>query len=307
MGSIMEYIDTCNLCLGRDFKEKIVIKKNPYFKYLLPGEEKIDWKEVRIAVCQKCGLLFLNPRIPLKKVSSIYTDDYHLAHREDSKLDIYEGRLKYIRKYTRNGNLLDIGCGYGYFLKIASKYFDVLGLELSQDAVEFVRQNHKLQIINKDILKAEFDEQSFDVVTLWDVIEHLYDPYSNLVKINKILKKEGIVALRTGDISSLNAKLAGKHWFFYHLINHVYFFSKDTIIKMLDKAGFEVLEIYYEEKSFENLHKWTTGMGKSIIKISLLSINRLFNNRKLQKYLKTKGAPVVSMFADQMVVIARKR
>lgn len=192
-------------------------------------------------------------------------------------------------------------------MKGASKYFDVTGLELSPYAVEFIKKNQKTPIINKDFLRAEFNEQSFDVVTLWDVIEHLYDPYSNLVKISKILKKGGIFMLRTGDVSSLNAKIAGKRWFFYHLIDHIYFFSKDTIVKMLDKAGFEVLEVYYEEASFKNLQRWVIGMGKSIVKISLSSINRLFNNRTLQEYLKTKGNPVVPMLADQMVVIARKR
>lgn len=297
----------CDLCGKTSCKLKYSIKKNLSFGYLLPGEEKIGWKEIKIVQCKNCGLLFANPRFSFEEVSEIYTDEYHEAHGEQSKLEIYNERLEHIRKYKTSGNLLDIGCGYGYFLKAASKYFDVAGLELSPHAVEFIKKNQKIPIINKDFLQAEFDEQSLDVVTLWDVIEHLYDPYSNLMKINKILKKGGIMALRTGDVSSLNAKIAGKHWFFYHLIDHVYFFSKDTIIEMLDKAGFEVLDIYYEEAFFKDLQKWTIGMGKSLIKISLSSINRLFNNRKLQEYLKTIGEPVVPMLADQIVVIARKR
>jgi len=299
-------VDRCNLCNGTEFAEKYRIRENASFSPLWPDSGDIAREGIRIVKCRNCGLVFTDPRRPAEEISKIYADEYHRAHKEELKLNAYEERLRRIREYKGSGDLLDIGCGYGYFLKAASRYFSVTGLEASKDAVKFVKDVQKVPAINERFLSADLREGSFDIVTLWDTIEHLYDPYSNLVKINKILKRGGVLALRTGDIASLNAGIAGRHWFFYHLIDHAYFFSRKTMTGLLDKAGFDVLRVYHEEAGFRNIRQWIKGMVKSMIKIALSLFNRGFGSETLGNYLKTKGEPVVPMLADQMVLIARK-
>ena len=90
---------------------------------------------------------------------------------------------------------------------------------------------------------------SFDIVTLWDVLEHLRDPVLDLEKVYRILKPKGFIIFSTGDISSFWAKLSGKKWQLMTPPQHLFFFSKKSVLKLIPKIGFEIAEIVYFGKN----------------------------------------------------------
>ena len=139
------------------------------------------------------------------------------------------------------GNLLDVGCGAGFFLNYAnSKGWDVNGIDLLDEYIQFAKE--KLMIKNVHCLsleEAHFDEQFFDVVTLWDLIEHLPKPLQELKKINRLLKPGGHLAIWTPNVK--NSIFMKENWTGYITYQHLYFFSLKTLEQLLKRAGFKIV------------------------------------------------------------------
>ena len=147
-----------------------------------------------------------------------------------------------IERYSPSkGNLLDVGCGAGFFLNYAnSKGWDVNGIDLLDEYIQFAKE--KLMIKNVHCLsleKAHFDEKFFDVVTLWDLIEHLPKPLQELKKINRLLKPGGHLAIWTPNVK--NSIFMKQHWTGYITYQHLYFFSLKTLGQLLKRAGFKIV------------------------------------------------------------------
>ncbi|PYI86494.1 MAG: hypothetical protein DME26_08960 [Verrucomicrobia bacterium] len=122
------------------------------------------------------------------------------------------------------GRLLEIGCAYGFFLTEAQRWYEAEGVEISGFAARQAQQRG-LAVQHGDFLKLSFPPAHYDVVCLFDCIEHLVDPHAYLQKTYHLLKPQGLVALTTGDISSLYARLAGKHWRLMSPPQHQFYFS----------------------------------------------------------------------------------
>jgi len=236
---------SCNLCEGKDIK----------FLFEKDGE--------RIVQCVNCNLIYADGIlddeefysksffIGKDKIEASYTD--YSYDKEILKPEIRK-RLTQIKKYKRQGKLLDVGCALGFFLDEAKSDFDTYGVEISKFAATYACEKLGLQVSNARFLDVEFEDEFFDCITLWDVIEHLPDPTLNLQKAYKLLKSDGLLVLSTGDIDSFVGKLMGKYW---HLIlppQHIYYFSKDTIKRLLEKVGFKIIKIKYFGKSMALNH-----------------------------------------------------
>ena len=100
-------------------------------------------------------------------------------------------------------------------------------------------------MICQDFLKWNIKSVKYDIVCMWDTIEHLKRPDLFIKKINKVLKKDGLFALTTGDISSKIAKLRGKKWRLIHPPTHVHYFSRKTLVNLLTINDFEVVYVGY--------------------------------------------------------------
>jgi 2-polyprenyl-3-methyl-5-hydroxy-6-metoxy-1,4-benzoquinol methylase len=185
------------------------------------------------------------------KITPSYTD--YSQDREILKPE-FRKRIIQIKKYVNSGRLLDVGCALGFFLDEAKKDFDTYGVEISKFAAEYASEKLGLQVSNKKFLDVEFEDEFFDCITMWDVIEHLPDPILNLKKAYKLLKSEGLLVLSTGNIDSFMSKLMGKHWHLLLPPQHIYYFSQDTIKKLLKKTGFKVIAIKYFSKSMSLSH-----------------------------------------------------
>lgn len=295
----------CNICGSESLKPFHSIQKNSCF-------EKSQWdrlgefEKVTLVCCPKCKLVFTRPRVNRDSLISLYTTVYHEQHKEGKRLHLFEKRLECILSFKKTGKLLDVGCGYGTFLGIASDFFDVSGVEISSDAVSYVKKRYPFRVYQGDIESSSLNLNGLDIVTLWDVIEHLYDPKTVLNSLHTMLNENGLLAISTGKIGSLPSRLFGKRWAYYHYLDHVYFFSLKSLTKLLQTCRFEVLHWYTENQRFEDMLNFCTTGSKAIIKYLAYVTNARLHNKKLEARLKKLSRPLAPHFADLIVVIARK-
>lgn len=207
----------------------------------------------KLARCGECGMVW--DHIPSENVLSQYNKSYFINENpKGGYTNYFEGmrinrrtfteRLKRIQeRLGKKGKLLDVGCALGDCLLEAKKlgWKEAEGLEVADYAYKFAK-NRKLNVHKGILEKAKFKENSFDVVTYQDVIEHIPDPIDELKKVKKILKKGGIVFLVTPDIRGLWHRFLGRLWYHYKPGEHIMYFSQDTLAKALKKAGFKDIE-----------------------------------------------------------------
>jgi SAM-dependent methyltransferase len=125
------------------------------------------------------------------------------------------------------------------------KYLDwqVAGVELSDFASTYARETLGLDVQTGTLETTRFSEGSFDVVTFWDVIEHVPNPLETLRRAYRLLRSDGLLVLRTPNLDSLDARVFGSYWIGYELPRHLYVFSRRTLERLLQKAGFCVVGI----------------------------------------------------------------
>jgi len=156
----------------------------------------------------------------------------------------FSDRLKKIEKKHGKGVLLDVGCALGDCLMEAKKlgWKNTLGLEVSEYACKKAIKR-SLNIKNGKLSKNTFPAESFDIVLYQDVLEHISDPFRELIKVKRVLKKGGLLFIVTPDIGGWWSKLLGSLWYHYKPVEHVSYFSKRSLKRVLLKAGFNNIEI----------------------------------------------------------------
>lgn len=211
--------------------------------------------------CVRCRLVVAKEAFYKLDVKRLYHqgyffgEEYHNYLEEKDLLEKgFERRLNCLRRFISNGCLLEIGSAYGFFLRIASKYFQCEGVELSSHAARYAREKFGLKIQEQDFLQARFARRRFDVVCMWDTIEHLQRPDLCLLKTSKLLKRGGIVCLTTGNIESLVPRIQRGSWRLIHPPTHLYYFSAKTIRLLLEKYGFEVIDESYPSYARSLIH-----------------------------------------------------
>jgi len=221
-----------------------------------------------ILKCRNCGLVFIQD-LPQDKLDDTYWDV-----KDSGEFTIYddtrdEAENDFIKKLEvvdqlqkHKGILLDVGCGTGNFLVIANKDgWQVLGVEISHAAVEYVRKNFSFDIHEGPIENSKIASESLDVVTMWDVIEHIQNPNETLVAVRRIIKKGGVLVVETPDqrsffkiICTFLYKLSRRK--FSYLLNYVYyvphyfFYNQITLRKILEKHGFRVIRSDKDETGY---------------------------------------------------------
>lgn len=205
----------------------------------------------RIAECSECSLGFVCDSSTFEP-QSYYTRDYFEGGHTDGYSSYSRSKgvlerefsrtLSYLSKFiSGHSSLLEIGCAYGFFLQEAAKRFDCVGIDISEHAVLKCRKKN-LTAYCGTIGSVKLD-QEFDIVAMFDCIEHLETPESDLRVIHDHLNENGVLILTTGDWKSLYARLAGKRWRLMTPPQHLFYFSPRSISTLLNRVGFEVLAI----------------------------------------------------------------
>lgn len=210
------------------------------------------WEDThgRYVRCKNCHLIYANPTEKASKING----DYSKMGNNDapiirgSRLRAAKSQLGLIRKHKDGKTLLDIGCGEGFFLFNATKAgYTTKGIEISQDAAEYAEREFGLDVEAKPFEELQFPDNYFDVVTLWQVLEHVPYPLIVLKEVRRILKPEGLLATSTPDIESILAKIFRRRWWNLRRL-HINQFTTRTLTDMLKRAGFNnVFSTRYRE------------------------------------------------------------
>ena len=212
----------------------------------------------RIVRCAGCGLVYTLPRLASTDLHAMYQVDYWTSR--DAKhfgyTNYLQNRDNYLRTYrlrsqvvTRHqplaGRVLDVGCAAGFFLKVMhDKGWETTGVEISAKMVDYARHELALPDIRCGTLEQQsLDEAAYDVIALWDVIEHLEDPRSVLAHARKYLKDDGILVIETQNVESWFAKMMGPRWQHFKFEEHLWHFSPQTIANLLAREQYELIEL----------------------------------------------------------------
>ena len=213
--------------------------------YMLLGS-----KYGRHVKCRNCHLVYVNPIESDGRINEDYSqrkdNDADIIRR--SRLKAAKSQVQSIGKYGCGTRLLDIGCGEGFFLFSASRMgYTAKGIELCQDAAEYARTEFGLDVEAKPFEEAKFPGDHFDVVTLWQVLEHVPYPLSMLREVYRILKPGGLVVISTPDFGSLLARILRRRWWNVRRL-HINQFVVKTLKSILENAGFrDVSSVCYRE------------------------------------------------------------
>jgi 2-polyprenyl-3-methyl-5-hydroxy-6-metoxy-1,4-benzoquinol methylase len=300
----MEYI-ACNLCGSQQtrlrFPGTVAGEAPPTaveaFRCTSPGYGRHH----TIVQCKQCGLVYTNPRLDGSQILDSYQaveDPLYLEER-DGRVLTFERHLRPLEKLKLPpGKLLDVGAYTGVFVEIAAQHgWEAWGVEPSRWAVEQARAQG-LRIIEGTLATSGLAEASIDVVTMWDVIEHLTDPFAEIQQAYRLLKPGGLLAVHTMDIDSLFARVMGARWPWL-MEMHVYYFSKRTLQAMLAKAGFAKLLRAEAQGRYLRLGYFATRLG-GFSPVVGRACGRLF------RALRINDLPIPLNFGDLVTAYALK-
>lgn len=198
----------------------------------------------RLVECDRCGLVFTSPRLRQDLILKSYqdTEDPVYVSQSAGRIRSFEKCIQKIARYQSVGRILDIGAAAGFFLKVAKdRGWETFGIEPSKYLSEFGNRHYKANIFNGTVEDVARFPYPMDVVTLWDVLEHTFDPMDVLARCNRYLRPGGLIAINYPNIDNWMAKLAGRRYWFI-LSVHIYYFTPTTIAEMLRRNGFAVVE-----------------------------------------------------------------
>jgi 2-polyprenyl-3-methyl-5-hydroxy-6-metoxy-1,4-benzoquinol methylase len=299
----MEYVD-CNLCGHDDTRvrfpstlpEGTAPQNVEAFRCTSPGYGRHH----TIVKCQNCGLIYTNPRFTGDEILDSYVaveDPLYLEER-DGRVLTFERHLRPLEKVKAPpGKLVDVGAYTGVFVEIAAQHgWDAYGVEPSHWAVEQAREGG-LHMIEGTLASSGLDENSLDVVTMWDVIEHVSNPLGEMQQAQRLLKPGGLLVVHTMDIDSGFARLMGGRWPWL-MEMHIYYFSQRTLKHMLEKAGFTVIRSEAQGRYLRLGYFATRIGGFSPLLGRLLS--------KVFRWLRVNEMPVPLNFGDLVTAYALK-
>ena len=193
-----------------------------------------------IMVCEDCGLLYTTPKPSDEKLGDYYKSDEYYSHQENKKgfiPRVYEAvksvnlkhKIAIATQGKESGKLLDIGCGVGDFLHFAEQNgWQCTGAEPSEDASSIAKKRIKAEIMfPKDLEKLP--DESFDVITMWHVLEHVSDLQWQVNQLNRLLKKGGRLVVALPNFKSYDAQFYQDKWAAYDVPRHLNHFCKDSI------------------------------------------------------------------------------
>jgi len=215
-------------------------------------------KKGQLEHCNHCDLIIFTPRPTPEELKAFYESEEYREDYQKSPMtgenfaqQRYDQLIQVIAKSvphvltSKDKSLLDVGCGVGDLLKIASQNgWHVTGTEISEAATETANQTLENTVINGDILSLDLPLNSYDLITCYHVIEHLLDPIATLNKMLTLLKPNGIAFIETPNIGSLGAKIKGKNWSHITPPEHITYFNPSSLKYALEKAGFGKSKVF---------------------------------------------------------------
>jgi 2-polyprenyl-3-methyl-5-hydroxy-6-metoxy-1,4-benzoquinol methylase/ribosomal protein S27E len=208
--------------------------------------------------CRKCGLVFFNPQPSGEYLKNFYSSQAGYLSSIEENLQSFEAdprswqdtanfilyKIYQHMPEEAGQRLLDVGSAYGFFLVFAKRRgLDVMGLELSTETSRYARQQG-IEVLNTSLMDTNLSERSFDIVTMNNVLEHTLNPLAELTKAYSILKPSGVLYIGVPNWDSMVSQVDGYNWKMKSWPNHLYYFTAETLGRMLAKVGFTVRESF---------------------------------------------------------------
>jgi 2-polyprenyl-3-methyl-5-hydroxy-6-metoxy-1,4-benzoquinol methylase len=253
-----------------------------------------------IYTCKNCGFFFTHNPPSVEILEKYYDAEEYISHSDTKKgftnilfhitrnLMFYRKR-RIIAKTTglNDGNLLDIGCGTGYFAAFMKKSgWNVTGTEVNKNARIFAREKFNLEVIDEADL-TKFDHNHFDCITMWHVFEHLQDPVNYTSVILRLLKPGGVCVAAMPNCDSYDAQYYSQFWAAWDVPRHLWHFTSETFRRFSEKAGLKFsgtltlpLDVFYISILSEKYKGSKLSFISGILKSLWFSILVLFNKHK---------------------------
>jgi 2-polyprenyl-3-methyl-5-hydroxy-6-metoxy-1,4-benzoquinol methylase len=217
-----------------------------------PTKTRAAFGPYRVVDCASCSMRYLSPRVHASDVARLYASPEYwekggslsgyssYSSMEPLLVRTFVRRLSPLFPREAGARLLDVGCGPGAGLEAArSLGYEAWGLDVSSPAVAVASSRHPDRVRLGTLSDRLFPRGFFDVITLFDVIEHVYDPRRLAVDVAWHLAPEGRIVIATPNVESLLARVTGRRWVSYKIPEHVSYFSPRTLAAAL-APGFEI-------------------------------------------------------------------
>lgn len=203
--------------------------------------------------CTACGFITADMNLSDAELSALYGEDYfhgeeyrNYVSEEASLKENFRRRIVTLAELMpdfKSKDVFEVGCAYGFFLdEVKGRVASAQGIDIATDGTR-----HARDVLGANALTGSYidfqPERQVDLVAMWDTIEHLPRPDLFIAKASEHVVPGGYIAVTTGDIDSLNARMRGKHWRMIHPPTHLHYFSVKTLEKLLDSHGFDVVHV----------------------------------------------------------------
>jgi SAM-dependent methyltransferase len=219
-------------------------------QYGLPGQFAVHR-------CCRCGAFYLSPRPDQRTLGQYYPENYApytpIDRHSASTLKRWGfnyGVLKQVRAVLSRvpgpGRALDVGCATGAFLAALRRWgWRVQGVEINPQVAAYARKQAGFEVFVGDLVEAAYPADTFDLVTFWDVLEHLPNPHQALQEAARITRPAGSLVLSLPSPESLEARLFGKYWAGWDVPRHLWLCPRLALTRLLQDNGWEVRKLMY--------------------------------------------------------------
>ena len=226
---VIEHWDkiACPVCDGKAFTSLFTKDEEPFVE------------------CQQCSLTMINPRPRYANILKGYTREYSQGYinKKDKKIRRAKRRVRKMKKILPEGRWLDIGCSAGFILSVAkSADYETYGIEIDPLGVKHAREILGLDNIFEGTFEEHhFDDNFFDIITMYDVIEHVQDLNEIVKELKRILSNNGVIEMWTPDIGHWRVPKLLIEWEAIKPSEHLYYFNKKTLSMILHKHGLKII------------------------------------------------------------------
>ena len=238
----------CDLCGGTDHEvlrpARDVARSSQDLVRIFRASSDVPLVD-RLVRCRRCGLVFVSPRVQAGAIVDSYSagEDPVFVSQAEAREKTFGESVARIETLTGGpGRVFDIGTAGGSFLAAArARGWQVDGCEPNRWLAAWGKSHYGIDIRPGPLTDHDLPKAHYDVVTLWDVVEHLPQPSAILDRVKDLVKPGGYLILTYPDIGSPSARYLGRFWPFLSSV-HLYYFSKVTMREMLKKHGFELIQ-----------------------------------------------------------------
>ena len=265
------------------------------------GSSRLSIGSIQVLCCSVCGLGQQNPMPSPESLASLYSgmrDELYLVEASGRR-QTFRRCLRLLLRYTdrASGVLLDVGCSTGIFMELAQEAgWSVSGVEPSKWLAERAQERFGVRVLSTTFEAARLAEQSFDVVTMWDVLEHTAEPAAIVDKAAHLLRPGGILALNVPNIESVIARLMSSRWPLL-LPEHLYYFSPASLRLLLAQHGFSVLRLH--------LHPVHFSIGYLLHRLSQHNLPGIQLIRTVTRTLRLQDKIVPALMGESTVIAVR--